>query len=157
MVSYAVFMRYCSFPIILFAISGCVHEITPSLNNNRDQDGSVDLAWKEGALPQVWREGGATYDLNFPTTCTTTTPTALGAGDCSKLANWSCIDKCGDFDRLACFKSGKVERELRCNSLGECQCKIEGKAPFVCLGILNSGRTGCVYAEEVFNQGCCGS
>lgn len=154
---YALNMRWCLCLLIMVPLWGCNHEITPPLNDDRDRDGAVDLAWLEGPPQQVWREGGAAFDLGFPASCTTTTPTDPGSGDCSKLANWRCIDRCGDFDRLACFAGGAVARELRCNSLGQCQCKIAGQAPFVCLGILDSGRTGCVHAEEVFNQGCCGS
>ena len=78
-----------------------------------------------------------------------------GDGDCSSLANWSCINSCGDFARLACFKGKTVARELRCNSRGECQCKIGKDEPFVCLGILNNGRSGCTHIREVFKQGCC--
>jgi hypothetical protein len=139
-------------PVLLLA---CNHDITPPEFSDRDPDGSVDLAGLDGAPDPVWREGGATYDLSFPATCTTTPPKNPGSGDCSNLDKWSCIDKCGDFDRLACFNGSTVERELRCNSFGDCQCKIGKKAPVICLGMLNNGRTGCTRPREVFNQGCC--
>jgi hypothetical protein len=108
----------------------------------------------DGTPPPTWKDGGGGHDLNFPQDCTTKLPSDPGDGDCSKLASWSCINPCGDFHRLACVKNGAVARELRCNSNGQCQCKI-GSEVTVCLGILNNGRMGCTHAREVFEQGCC--
>ena len=118
--------------------------------DDRDSDGAVDLLFTEPPPDTAFREGGP-FDLGFPDGCTAANPNT--SGSCSELGSWTCITKCGDFDRMAC-NDGTL-RELRCNSLGECQCKVGTQPPSPCLGMLNNGRTGCTRTREVFKQGCC--
>jgi len=68
---------------------------------------------------------------------------------------WTCLPVCGDYSRLACFSNQTLQREISCNSGGDCVCRIAGGMPEPCPYVIDNGRTGCERCKEVFLNGCC--
>jgi hypothetical protein len=149
-------MRLLTVFLVIF-VASCSHDFARNDSSTsspersgQDVDGAVDLIFREPQPDMASREIG-TFDLGFPDGCAAAAPPS--SGSCAKLENWTCLQSCGGFDRLAC-NDGTL-RELQCNSNGECQCKVGTQPPSPCLGMLNDGRTGCIRNKEVFKQGCC--
>lgn len=144
-------MRLCLALLVVPALLFCHHD----LDAPEKGDAPPELDARAEAMPPT----GDTWsprDLTMPDGCPSTKPDLGQATDCSDIETWACLPACGDYARLACFAGSTVQREIRCNSGGDCACIAKpGAAPQPCLGLPPPSRTGCDRCKAAYLYGCC--
>ena len=159
-------LMYQWIALLALCLAACNHDVQPDPApeaGDTDRDASSeknDLAVEDSSAGTKDLQMVTFWDFSSPRGCTTTLPATASknlSGDCSKTASWVCNSQCGGFYRWTCFKQEQFQREIRCNSRGQCECKIgPNGTPTRCTGVpAQSARSGCARCTEVYIWGCC--
>ena len=145
-------MRVTGFILfVCLSLVACNHDFPSSSKGDGPPE---DDARAEASAPDP--DGWAPRDLTMPDGCPSTRPDGSPPTDCARIDTWTCLPQCGDYARLACFAGQALQREIRCNSGGDCACiATPGAAPQPCLGLPIPSRTGCDRCKAAFIYGCC--